>query len=131
MVNILIKTDSKFNINRDRIKNTIARFLNEKKVKGHIEISISIVGDRMMRQLNKKYRNIETTTDVLSFPLSADERTSTRFVDPPDNVLRLGDIIVSYPQAIEQAAQQNKMVYDKIDELVEHGLLHLMGIHHE
>lgn len=131
MVNILIKTDSKFNINRDRIKNTIAKFLSEKKVKGHIEISISIVGDRMMRQLNKKYRDTDTTTDVLSFPLSSDEGTSSRFVDPPDNVLRLGDIIVSYPQAIEQSAQQNKMVYDKIDELVEHGLLHLMGIHHE
>lgn len=131
MVNILIKTDSKFNVNRDRIKGTIANFLNEKKVKGHIEISITIVGDRMMRSLNKKYRNTDTTTDVLSFPLSADEKFSTRFVDPPDNVLRLGDIIISYPQAIEQSAVENKMVYDKIDELVEHGLLHLMGIHHD
>jgi len=131
MVNILIKTDSKFNINRDRIKSTIAKFLIEKKVKGHVEISISIVGDRMMRSLNKKFRNTDTTTDVLSFPLSADEGISTRFVDPPDNVLRLGDIIISYPQAIEQSWEENKMVYDKIDELIEHGLLHLMGIHHD
>ena len=130
MVNILIKTDSKFKVNRDRLKDTVEKFLNEKRVKGNIEISISIVGDRMMRQLNKKYRDVDNTTDVLSFPMS-DDSISTPFIDSPDNVLRLGDIIISFPQAVEEAGEENKLVYDKIDELLEHGLLHLMGIHHD
>ena len=49
------------------------------------------------------------------------------FVDPPDNILRLGDIIISYPQARERAAEDNMLVDDKIDELVIHGLTNLLS----
>lgn len=94
------------------------------------EVSLSVVGDRMMRNLNKRFRQIDATTNVLSFPLAVNH-TRQRFVDPPDNKLYLGDIVISYPQAREDAAQENKLVDDKIDELVEHGLMHLLGNHHE
>ena len=79
-----------------------------------------------MRELNKKYRKLDKTTDVLSFGLNEGDA----FVESPDDVLRLGDIVVSYPQAVDEAREENKMVIDQIVLLVLHGLDHLLGKHH-
>jgi len=128
MVNILIKTESHFTVDRKSIRRVVDDILREKGVRGDAEVSISIVGDRLMRRLNKKYRKLDETTDVLSFPLS--EEGSYPFVPPPDGVLYLGDIVISYPQAREEASEENKLMSEKINELVAHGLLHLLGYHH-
>lgn len=130
MLNILIKTDSHYRVNRDRIRQCITVILGEKKVRGDIEVSVSIVGDRLMRKLNSVYRKLDKTTDVLSFPLSSSE-AKIPFADAPDQVLRLGDIVLSYPQVVDGASEENILVDDKVDELIEHGLLHLLGYHHE
>ncbi|OGG27032.1 rRNA maturation RNase YbeY [Candidatus Gottesmanbacteria bacterium RIFCSPLOWO2_01_FULL_39_12b] len=131
MLNILIKTDSHYRVNRDRIRKIIENCILERKAKGKIEVSVSIIGDRMMRQLNYKYRNIDESTDVLSFPLSEETDKTQPFLDSPDSVLRLGDIVISYPQAVEEAIEENKLVDDKIDELVRHAMTHLFGNHHQ
>lgn len=130
MMSVLIKTESHYTVNRERIRKTVDRVLGEKGVKGKVEVSVNIVGDRLMRKLNKKYRDMEETTDVLSFSLGG-EGTDKPFVDPPDEILRLGDIVISYPQAREDAIAENKLVDDKIDELTEHSMLHLLGQHHD
>ena len=80
---------------------------------------------------NRKFRNIDETTDVLSFPMQEEKRTDAPFVDPPDEILRLGDILISYPQVVEDASVENKLVDEKIDELIRHSMDHLLGIHHE
>jgi probable rRNA maturation factor len=128
MVTVLIQSESHYPVNREKIKSTLIQAL-EGKVHRDTEVSVSIVGDRFMKRLNTQYRKINHTTDVLSFPLN-DTNSSTPFVEPPDKVLRLGDIIVSYPQAVAEAAEENKMVDEMIDFLVLHGLNHLLGIHH-
>ncbi len=130
MITVLFKSESHYTINRNRVRLVIEKVLMTKGVKGKVEVSVSIVGDRLMKSLNQKYRDIDETTDVLSFPMT-EEVKDKPFVEPPDNVLRLGDIIVSYPQAREDASEENKLVDDKIDELVEHSMLHLLGQHHE
>jgi len=130
LINVLIKTDSHYRVNRERIRNTISSLLTEKKVRGEVEVSVMVVGNRLMRKLNSEYRKLDKTTDVLSFPLSSEEGKIS-FVDAPDQILRLGDIVLSYPQVVEEAGEENMLVDDKIDELVEHGLLHLLGYHHE
>jgi probable rRNA maturation factor len=129
MINVLIKTESHYTVNRKRIREIVSKFLEEKRVKSHVEVSISIVGDRLMKDLNKKYRQLDETTDVLSFSLSGKE--DVPFADAPDNILRLGDIVISYPQAREEAGQENKMMDDKIDELIIHGMKHLLGNNHD
>ena len=129
MVRILFKTDSHYTVDRERLRSTIKAFLADRKVTGNVELSISVVGDRMMQKLNRQCRSSDSTTDVLSFPLI--DWSSVPFVDPPDGILRLGDIVVSYPQAVLSASEEEKMVDDIIDELVIHGLQHLMGQHHE
>jgi len=121
---ILISSESRFLINRKLIKNTVWEFLREQGIKSEVEVSISFVGDRKMRELNKKYRGLEETTPVLAFS----QEEGKAFVQPPDGVLRLGDIVISYPQTVLLAAQENKLVDQKISELVRHGLANLLRI---
>ena len=124
MVKVLISSESRFPINRKSLKETVKKFLTEQKIKSETEVSISIIGDRKMRELNKKYRGMEETTPVLSFSLEEGKP----FAAPPDNVLRLGDILISYPQAVALAAEENKLVDEKLGELICHGLKNLLGI---
>ena len=130
MADILIKTDSHYKVNRSRIRKLIELYLEERKVRARVEVSLSVIGDRQMKNLNRKFRNLDQTTDVLSFPLIATEKKSV-FIDPPDNILRLGDIVVSYPQVLDEASDENVLVDDKIDELIIHGFKHLLGQHHD
>ncbi len=129
MITVLFQTESHFPVDRKKVKQATIVVL-EKKLKSSAEVSVSIVGDRQMRDLNKKYRKLDSTTDVLSFPFNDPSVHDLPFVDPPDKVLRLGDIVVSFPQAVVEATEENKMVDDVIVELVLHGLNHLLGIHH-
>ena len=130
MISILFQTESHFPVSRQKIKQAIIAALAG-KVKRDAEVSVSIIGDRMMKQLNSQYRQKDSTTDVLSFPLNDPiYHAKTSFVDFPDGFLRLGDILVSFPQAVVEATEENKLVDDKIIELVLHGLNHLLGIHH-
>lgn len=127
MVNILIKTESHYRVNRRRIRNFIEKMLKERLVKTSTEISINVVGDRLMKSLNKKYRNLDQTTVVLAFPMSEKKEGDHFFVSPPDGILRLGDIVISYPQARNLAADENMLMDDKIDELIEHGMNNLLS----
>lgn len=128
-VHVLFQTESHFPVDRKKIKEAIERALLH-EVHRSAEVSVSIVGDRRMRELNKKYRSLDATTDVLSFGLNDPAIQGDAFVEPPDDILRLGDIVVSYPQAMEEAREENNLVDDQIVCLVLHGLDHLLGKHH-
>lgn len=138
MITVLIYIESRFPANRIRIKEFVTDYLS-KKLSGSIEVGVSIVGDRKMKSLNETYRNKPGTTDVLSFPIddpkNPDQKDRKVGFSPeksaPDKVLRLGDVIVSYPQAVSEAIDENTLVDTKVEFLIAHGLNHLMGIHHE
>ncbi|MCX6794042.1 MAG: rRNA maturation RNase YbeY [Candidatus Gottesmanbacteria bacterium] len=130
MITVLFQTESHFPVDRKKIKEVIEAALMG-QVHRDAEVSVSVVGDRRMRELNKKYRNIDKTTDVLSFGLNDPTvEIPAEFVEAPDDVLRLGDIVVSYPQAVDEAREENTLVDEQIVTLVLHGLDHLLGKHH-
>lgn len=122
---IPIYVESRYKVNRKLLKQTVERVFKEKGMRGSTEVSIAIVGSRKMRELNNKYRNIDKATNVLSFSQIEGEATVL-----PSDMLLLGDVIVCYPIAVDDAARDNMLVDRKIAELVEHGLLHLLGEHH-
>ncbi|MBI5045246.1 MAG: rRNA maturation RNase YbeY [Candidatus Levybacteria bacterium] len=124
-VQVLIFVESRYKVNRKKIKEAISDVLDTKGVTSSCEVSLAFVGDRKMHALNKKFRGFDKTTNILSFPLSEGYQTPL-----PSDKLRLGDIIISYPQVIKEAAAEEVMVDDRIDLLVRHGLLHLLGEHH-
>ena len=125
-VKVLIFVESRYKVNRKRIKSTVSFVIEDQGVKSFLEVSIAIVGDRKMKDLNKKYRQKDSTTNILSFPLAEGENTYL-----PEGIVRLGDIVISYPQVIREAAREEILVDDKIETLVSHGMLHLLGLHHE
>ena len=89
------------------------------------EISILLMGDDDIRQLNKKFRGYNKPTDVLSFPQNADE-------DPPiPGEIILGDIAISLDIAKIQAKEHGLKLKEEIILLLIHGILHLLGFDHE
>lgn len=125
-INVPIFVESRYQVNRKKIKSLVAEILDKKGVSGKVEVSIAIVGDRKMRQLSKKYKGEDKTRNVLSFPQAEGEESKN-----PTDTLMLGDVVISYPEVIREAAKDEVLVDDKISELVEHGIMHLLGISHE
>lgn len=129
MSSVFIKSESRYPVNRKAIRKRVKEILAEKNLVGEMEISVTVVGDRKMKSLNKKYRGVERTTAVLAFSLE-EVKADRRFPGPfssPDDVLRLGDIVISYPQTVQLAIEEEKLVDEKINELVEHGMGKLLG----
>lgn len=122
-----IFVESRYKVNRKRIKTALSSFLTEQGMDSTVEVSVAIVGDRKMRSLSKKYKGEDKTRNILSFSLSEGEKMEGATTD----ILRLGDIVISYPVVITEAVRDEMLVDDKIDELVVHGMGHLLGIHHE
>lgn len=125
-VNVLIFVESRYRVNRKRIRTALSNLLSEQGVNSPVEVSVAIVGDRKMRELSKKYKGEDKTRNILSFSLTEGEKHTV-----PSGVLRLGDIVISYPVVITEASRDEVLVDDKVDELVVHGMSHLLGLHHE
>jgi probable rRNA maturation factor len=89
------------------------------------DVSIAIVDDDAMRNLNRKFRKKNKTTDVLTFP--ADDS----YADPHARGRPLGDIVISIDQARLQAAEQRHSQATEIRYLILHGILHALGYDHE
>ena len=100
-------------------------------VKAKVELAVSVIGDRKMRNLNREYRGIDEPTDVLAFSYSLQTGKPHEFVTPPSPYLNLGDVIISYPQLINRAVKEETMVDEMAQLLVVHGVLHLLGYEHE
>ena len=125
-VSVPIFVESRYKINRKRIKSKVEQTLEKNEVGGLAEVSIAIVGNRKMRELSRKYKGEDKTRNILSFSQSEGESIRVK-----SDKLMLGDIVISFPVVITEASRDEMLVDDKIDELVEHGLMHLLGIHHE
>jgi probable rRNA maturation factor len=125
-VSILLYVESRYKVNRRRIRKTVLETLTKQNIKSAVEVSLAFVGDRKMRELSKKYKGEDKTRNILSFSLQEGEPTKM-----PSDKLRLGDIVISYPVVIKESGELDMLVDDRIDELVAHGLMHLLGLHHE
>lgn len=137
MINIIVSADPRYTINKEGIKAAVLTTLKNHRVSGKVEVGVNIVGDRKMHELNRKYRGVDSTTDILSFALEDSEPLALQhiprvgFVASPDKWLRLGDIVISFPQAVEDASLEGTSVEEEIKFLIEHGVKHLLGLHHE
>ena len=84
-------------------------------------ISVFFIDDKEMRKMNKKYMGRDYPTDVLSFEIKEKQE---------DGSFYLGDIVVNKDQAKRQAGEYGNDFEKEISELVAHGVLHLLGVHH-
>jgi probable rRNA maturation factor len=95
-------------------------------------VTLAFVDDAAMRDLNRRYRRKDTTTDVLSFgedlPAGVRGRTAAASLRPgPDGVTTLGDVVISGAQAARQARRRRWPLASELAFLAAHGTLHLLG----
>ncbi len=102
---------------------------------GHLEISILLTEDGTVRALNRDHRGRDRATNVLSF--AGTDAISLR-IDAPqgDSIagpapILLGDVVVAFETVAAEAAGQGKTLADHLSHLIVHGILHLLGYHHE
>jgi len=97
-----------------------------------VELGLVIASQERVQELNKSYRGKDEPTDVLAFSAREEIRADfPPFVQPPDGVLHLGEVIISYPPAIIQAKEHRHSVEKEIAILIIHGVLHLLGYEHD
>lgn len=135
MFNIIVNSDPRYPINKTVIHSTVLEVFQRYKVSGKVEVGVTIVGDRKMHAINRQYRGFDETTNIITFaledPLPIQHLPKVGFIASPDNILRLGDIVISYPQVIEDARFDGVSIDEELRILVEHGVKHLLGLHHD
>lgn len=97
------------------------------------EVDISIVNNEQIRKINNEYRGKDTATDVLSFPMiefDGDNEVDAQF-DMEDGAVLLGDIVISFERALQQAREYGHSLKRELGFLTAHSMLHLLGYDHE
>lgn len=134
-----IYIDNRYEENREIIEDfeeiinkCIIAVIKHEKFREDVELSVSIVDDLEIRQINKDFRGIDKETDVLSFPLlEYDENGEYSACKNADENILLGDIIVSYDKSVSQAKEYGHSLERELGFLIVHSMLHLLGYDHE
>ena len=118
MLSVLISSESRYPISRPKIRTIVEDYLRDLGI-DDVEVSVAVVGSRKIKQLNKKWRNLGEPTTVLTFALEEPRNQ--------DGILRIGDIVISYPEARIIAQEDNLNMDEAIGKLLIHGLDNLFG----
>jgi probable rRNA maturation factor len=114
------------------LQSVAEQVLVAQNVGSRLELGLVIATQERVQQLNLSYLGKDEPTDVLAF--SAMEEIGAGFppfVTPPDGVSHLGEVIISYPQAVTQAEEHQHSIKKEIAILIIHGVLHLLGYEHD
>lgn len=128
MIKVSVSKQSNYPVGIPVIKKKLAGFLTKNGIVSDAEVSVALVGEKKMIEVGTKYLKDKKLHNVLSFVPS---EVKSEFIYPPDGKIHLGEIIVCYPLAVKEAGEENVLIVDRVCELIEHGALHLMGIHHK
>ena len=111
------------------LRSVVEQVLIAQGVSSDVELGLVITSQERVQQLNKSYRGKDEPTDVLAFYMTS--AAGETFVAPPDGLLHLGEVIISYPQAVIQAKEHQHSIKKELTILIIHGVLHLLGYDHE
>ena len=141
-MSLVIEDESELTINIDYEKiadRVINEALDYEKCPYEVELNLLLTSNENIRKINNEYRNIDSPTDVLSFPMIEYEKPSdfSKLEDstldnfnPETGELILGDIIISVPKIVEQAEKYGHSTEREFAFLVVHSMLHLFGYDH-
>jgi probable rRNA maturation factor len=129
MIQTNLFVGSRFPIDRKKLRLCVVKVLTEHNI-DHAQVDVSVVGARKIKELNESELKHEGRTDVLSFPQH--EKHQLQDVPLPESIPpHLGDVVICFPEAVKSAKRYGKRVDEQICFYLEHGLLHLLGYHHE
>lgn len=129
MIKVFVTKQSSFPVSTPKIKKYLADFLKSKGMTSESYVSVALIGKSRMVDLARKFlKEKNKLHNVLSFTSS---EVKGKFYYPDKSAIDLGEIVVCYPVAFEEAKKEGKLIEDKVRELIEHAALHLMGVHHK
>ena len=102
--------------------------LQMEQVTGSVEVNVAFVDDDEILTLNSKFRNVNASTDVLSF--STKEEDGEYDVNPETGAHMLGEIVISLERAVRQAEDYGHTLQREVGYLTAHSMLHLLGYDH-
>lgn len=116
------------------IRKVIRAGLAAEKFPYNAEVTVTVTGDDEIREINRTQRNVDASTDILSFPMldwhDGEGDTDPGCFDPQTGCVNLGDIILSMPHAAAQAKEYGHSLRRECGYLTIHSLLHLLGYDH-
>ncbi len=134
------ETDVEFGFDVKEVLDAVmAQVLNLENCPYEAQVNLLITDDQGIHEFNKEYRQVDSPTDVLSFPMIAFEKAAdfsvaeadeADYFDPESGELLLGDIIISADKVKEQARKYGHSVKREFAFLVAHSMLHLCGYDH-
>jgi probable rRNA maturation factor len=132
-INISVKQNLNLCLNESRLQGIVLKTLEAEGIVSSAEIGLVITDSKTIQKLNRTYRGDDKSTDVLAFHMitGMNQKPEQSFVDPPDGVRHLGEVMISYTQAVKQAQEQGHNVAQELALLIVHGVLHLLGYDHE
>ncbi|WP_332690919.1 rRNA maturation RNase YbeY [Halalkalibacter lacteus] len=112
------------------VEKIVKKTAEVERLEGDIEVSITIVDEKRIQEINKEYRNKDQPTDVISFALNEQSEDELDVVLDPDMPNILGDIIISASHVQMQAEEYLHSFERELGFLTVHGMLHLLGYDH-
>jgi probable rRNA maturation factor len=125
MVEVQIAPDFAEILSEHRLRTVAEATLHHEGRSG--PLTLVITSDEGIHELNRDFLGRDAPTDVLAF---AAQEEAGPFVLAPEAGTYLGDVIVSYPRAVAQAAELGHSTQQELDLLIVHGVLHLLGYDH-
>ncbi len=128
-IDVIDSTETLSDSHIQLLKDALSFAAQKEKITNEVELSLSIVKNEEIKELNNNYRNKNEPTDVLSFEMDNPfmEQDNVVYQDP----LQLGDIIISIDKVKEQSVRYNHSFERELAFLAIHGFLHLLGYTHD
>lgn len=132
---IEIFDDTESGLDTELIKKVFDEVCKEFSLPDNVYAELTVADGETIREVNREYRNVDSVTDVLSFP-NLEVKLPFKAEDYPDDVdmatgeILLGEIMLCYDRAVEQSKEYGHSVERECAYLVLHGLLHLLGFDH-
>lgn len=136
MITVNVTKQSGFPVKAIKVKKVVTDTLAQNGIVSDATVNVAIVGQQKMDELNENYYSKGASSDykdpyehpVFTFP---EHEGDGQFIFPPDGKMHLGEIVISYPFAVEESRETGALIDDVVCKYAEHGALHLVGIHHE
>lgn len=122
---VSIQIQQVYPVNETRLRQAAETVLKQLRADSRSQVTLVVTDEASVRRLNLAYRQVDGETDVLSFPAGPTP------VDSDGDGAYLGDILIAYPYAKRVAKRRNLNVENTLCMLAVHGLLHLLGHHHD
>ena len=129
-INVLIDEGLEGCLEVGWLQNIAEQVLVAQGVSPRAELGLVFASQERVQELNKNYQGRDRPTDVIAFSMFPEQAAGEdlpHFVQPPDGVLHLGEVIISYPQAVTQAEEHGHSIKREVAILIIHGVLHLLG----